>query len=82
MHDEKPFKSKLICPKCGNNNLEIEEHWIAYIGFSQENGIISYDLGVKEYGGAFKLIATYNNNSCNHCWKVRNCTQITDLKKQ
>lgn len=75
---EKYIESKLICPKCKCNNINITEHWKNIISYIQESGVININDGEMEHGEAYKLTAECVD--CGHIWRVKS-SQITDLIK-
>jgi hypothetical protein len=71
-------ESKVKCPKCKGNTLELIEVWKgSTIVWQQQNGTFDRQDGNLEPGDAHKVEARCNN--CAYQWTVRKALQISDV---
>lgn len=68
-----------VCPKCKSTDLTLTELWKNHsIQFQYRNGKIIYK-GNLEPGDPYKVEAFCND--CNHEWRLKKVTQITDVSE-
>ena len=69
------------CPRCKSEEIELIEIWNgSSISFMLEGMMVDLNDGYKAYGYPVRVEAKCTD--CEHQWKLRNITQITDLEKE
>lgn len=67
--------SKVRCPKCKSNNLQLIEIWEGHtISWEQEDGKFDLNNGAQEPGGPYKVQGRCRG--CDHWWTIKGIRQI------
>jgi len=73
----KLLKTRLHCPKCKGDNLNLVECGTFTTTFRAEAGVFDREFGIHEPEGIDRIEA--HCRDCGHAWKPRGALQIDDV---